>query len=262
MSRAFLLAVVALALSGGRAQAAQPAYVATVGSPAGMTRVELLSQDGHRVRVLATFGSLNGNWEASWSPDRHRLAWISWDGLHVARADGTHDHLIAASSGTMRYAWSPDSRTLAISDDGRLFTITATGAHRMALAPWASTTTYWTFGWSDEGVLATQESGKAGTATCCSYSVIAARPRSAPRVIYHFPDWHCECSRPSLAPDGKRFAYFDNGRARLVEIRTGTSRLRSDARHRITGPFWAPTWTRVQLPPLPRGTQLLSLDRR
>jgi hypothetical protein len=257
--------LVAAAASSPASRAAsliKPAYLVTVRDADSRDRVELLDTQGRLLRVLDSFGSLDGRWQASWSPDGRWLAWLEPLGLHVARADGSQARLLVRDRRlNMRYAWAPDSRRLAVANGAYLFTVRVTGGGVVELARPQPGTEYWPFGWTAAGVIARRDSGVAGMRGCCSASIIVARPKHEARTVWVYDSWHCDCSRPALSPDGARFAYYDEGRIRVVEMRTGSSRFVRGSTV-IRAPFFGPTWLVVPNPPLNRASQLLSLDTR
>ena len=71
-------------------------------------RLTVVGTDGRGTRRLAAATAAGQN--PAWSPDGRRLAW-SWGGIHVARSDGTHSHLIARDrSGPMNsFSFSSDA---------------------------------------------------------------------------------------------------------------------------------------------------------
>jgi Tol biopolymer transport system component len=108
-------------------------------------RVELLDGRGRLERVIATADG--AEWEARWSPDRSRLAWVDARGIAVANGDGSARRLVfrnrpgCAPQCSERFAWAPDSRRLAISvadterHTSRLFVLTLRSRTTHELVP-------------------------------------------------------------------------------------------------------------------------------
>jgi Tol biopolymer transport system component len=65
------------------------------------------------------------------SPDRQRIAYLALPGatLHVAKADGSEDRILAEGGGLNWFSWSPDSEQLVynLDPDSRNYVVSVSG---------------------------------------------------------------------------------------------------------------------------------------
>jgi Tol biopolymer transport system component len=171
--------------------------------------------DGRRPRRLVepdtdSAPGPGGVFGAAWSPDSKQIAYSASDGLHLVRPDGSRQRVLYPGLfGEM--AWSPDGRSLAalVGDDlfllrrGRRVLLRRDAGLQIAWSPtgrWIATWYYRPYERPDRVVALTDASGASG-----------------PHVgVGRLAAW---------APDGRRLAYEAPDGLRVLELRTGRSKL-------------------------------------
>jgi Tol biopolymer transport system component len=180
-----------------------------------------LAHGGPR-RVSVTFDSAYGN--VTWSPDGQRLAYLAPAGrcpypvLHVTKADGTGDHVLATASRlpdppggcaqTVTPAWSPDGERIAFGRLTRappsidLFLISPNGKHLQLLRHQPNTINVFP-AWSPDGKriafqVGPNNGGPQAIAVIDRDGKHLQLLRHQPNTIDVFPTW---------SPDGKRIAF-------------------------------------------------------
>ena len=170
---------------------------------------------------------------AAWSPDSKQIAYSGKDGLHLVRPDGSGDRVISRGFfGDV--AWSPDGRSLAtlIGDDlfllrgGRQILLRRNAGLQLAWSPagrWIATWYDRPYERPDREITLTDVSGRSG-------------PRVGVGLLAAWP------------PDGRRLAYEAPEGLRVLDLRTGRSKLltretaygKRDYDERPLGLAWSP----------------------
>ena len=196
----------------------------------GWTGLWVAKADGRAARRLVEPEDSVG---AAWSPDSKQIAYSDKAGLHLVRPDGSGDRVISRQP-VGEVSWSPDGRSLAtlIANDlfllrgGRRVLLRRDAGLQLAWSPngrWIATWYDRPYERSDREIALTDVSG-----------------RSGPRVgVGLLAAW---------SPNGRRLAYEAPDGLRVLDLRTGRSKLltretaygRRDYDERPLGLAWSP----------------------
>lgn len=115
-----------------------------VWSPDGESIAFATTREGHALALVKANGSgerrlVEGPFQAwSISPNWVHVAWADSNRLHVARLDGSDDHVVVAAGWVGGLSWAPDSTRLAFAAEGAIYTVGADGSAPRRLVDGAS----------------------------------------------------------------------------------------------------------------------------
>jgi Tol biopolymer transport system component len=177
------------------------------GNGSGGQRLYSVRADGSSEVLLTSQGD---GWEAEWSPDGKRVAFLASGGstsgwLYVVKADGTHRHLLTrgVSEGGFfsgGFSWAPSGKRIVVARRHDLFTVTTSG--RPVLRRIKKVQEYkpplpvLQPAWSPDGTRIAFTEGE---------SIAVIRPDGS-----HLRDLH-DGHGPVWSPDGSRIAFRNNG---------------------------------------------------
>lgn len=240
-------------------------YLIVVENPLNKFVAEIVDRRGRLVRVVTAPRDF-GVYEAHWSPDRSRIAWVSTSSLSVQRADGARARVVlhqrkacAANSCDyyLGFAWLADSRRLVVAgvgkDGGGLAIVSVNTGSMRTIAPTVRGGGYHVIGASPNGRLIAyiRIPSSARRQHAVGDLVVAKADGGSAKTIFRFHDRHDEPSA-RWSPDSRSLAFTTEGRSSrdpyLATIDVATGRLR-----RLTGldasapqyPAWSPDSKRV-----------------
>lgn len=173
---------------------------------------------------------LGSAFDAAWSPDSRRLAYLAPDGVHVLSASGT-DRIVDRAPTQNDYfhavRWSPDGGSLAFISHGRVIVLRRGHEDNLGGGDWPNS-----LAWSPDGrriAFSNNEGVFVGTSSGGLQRLVYRDDSSSPRC------WQ----QPELAfsPDGRRLAFQLGGTPGFLDTHTWRSRTVHDFGRDIA---WSP----------------------